>query len=243
VEGCFDHCEKDSFDNQAKEENLMKTDKELQSDVLDELGWEPSIDAAEIGVSVENGVVILNGAVKTLNQKWTAERVAQRVDGVRAVTDELVVKLPGDSQYSDADIAQAAVNALDWNVSVPRDRIKVLVEHGWVTLKGIVEYHFEKEAAEAAVRHLRGVKGVSSTIAIKPRASTGDVIHAIKRALHRAAQVDAERISVEVKDGKVVLRGSVRTWAERDEAQRAAWAAPGISDVQNDIRIASVAAA
>jgi osmotically-inducible protein OsmY len=221
----------------------MKTDKELQRDVLDELAWEPSVDAAEIGVSVENGVVVLNGVVKSLNQKWTAERVAQRVDGVRAVTDELVVKLPGDSQYGDADIAQAAVNALDWNASVPRDRIKVLVEHGLVTLQGTVEYHFQKDAAETAVRNLKGVRGVSNTVAIKPRASAGDVIQAIKRALHRAAQVDAERISVEAREGKVILRGSVRTWAEREDAERAAWAAPGVSDVQNDIRIASVAAA
>jgi osmotically-inducible protein OsmY len=221
----------------------MKTDKELQRDVLDELAWEPSVDAAEIGVSVENGVVILNGVVKSLNEKWTAERVAQRVDGVRAVTDELGVKLAGDSQYSDADIARAVVNALDWSASVPPDRIKVLVEHGWVTLQGTVEYHFQKDAAETAVRHLKGVKGVSNTIAITPRASAGDVIHAIKKALHRAAQVDAERISVEARNGKVILRGNVRTWAEREEAERAAWAAPGISDVQNDIRIASVAAA
>jgi len=221
----------------------MKTDKELQRDVLDELAWEPSVDAAEIGVSVESGVVVLNGVVKSLNQKWTAERVAERVDGVRAVTDELVVKLPGDSQYSDADIAKAALNALDWNASVPRDQIKVLVEHGRVTLKGTVEYHFQKDAAETAVRNLKGVRGVFNTVAIKPRASAGDVIQVIKRALHRAAQVDAERISVEAREGKVILRGSVRTWAEREDAERAAWAAPGVSDVQNDIRIASVAAA
>jgi osmotically-inducible protein OsmY len=215
----------------------MKTDSELQRDVQDELAWEPSVDAAEIGVSVENGVVILNGTVKSLTQKWTAERIAQRVEGVRAVTDELVVKLAGDSQHTDADIAQAAVNVLDWNMSVPPNHVKVLVQNGWITLGGSVEYHFQKMAAENAVRHLKGVKGVSNLIGVNPRVSAGDVIHAIKKALHRAALVDAEKISVEANAGKVILRGNVRTWAEREEAERAAWAAPGVSAVQNDIGI------
>jgi len=221
----------------------MKTDTELQQDVLDELVWEPSVDAAEIGVSVQNGVVTLNGTVKSLTEKWAAERVAQRVNEVRAVTDGLVVKLPGDSERSDTDVARAVANALDWDPSVPRNQIKVLVEHGQVTLQGSVEYRYQKVAAESAVRHLKGVKGISNFISINPRVSAKDVKHKIEMALERAAQVDAKKIAVEAADGKVILRGNVRTWAEREEAEQAAWAAPGVSNVQNDIRIVTAVAA
>src|SRR6185437_3311837 len=172
----------------------MKTDKQLQQDVLDELVFEPSVDAAKIGVSVENGVVILNGTVKSLTEKWTAERVTQRVEGVRAVTDELTVKLAGDGKHNDQDIAQAAVNALDWNASVPPKRVKVLVENGWVTLDGSVEYHFQKAAAEGAIRNLKGVKGVSNVIAIKPPVSAEDLLPAIQNALPPAAHLPAKQI-------------------------------------------------
>ena len=218
----------------------MKTDKEVQRDILDELAWEPRVDAADIGVSVEDGVVILNGRAKSLIEKWVAERVAQRVEGVRAVTDQLVVKLPGDSQYGDADIAHAAANALDWNVSVPRSRIKLVVEHGWIALKGNVDYQYQKEAAEDAIRGLRGVKGVRNTIIVTPPSiSPGNIKQKIEKALERAAQVDAQKITVETEGGKVILHGDVRTWAEREEAERAAWAAPGVFAIENDIRIAA----
>jgi osmotically-inducible protein OsmY len=216
----------------------MRTDTELQRGVMEALAWEPSIDSAGIGVSVESGIVMLTGTVKSLPQKWTAVRVAQRVAGVKAVTDAIIVKLPGDSERSDADIARAAVNALDWNVSVPRDRVKVVVEHGRITLEGELQYHYEKVSAERAGRHLIGVTGVSNQLSVKPpRVSAGDVKPRIEQALERAAELDAGKISVEAADGKVTLRGTVSSWTERDEAEWAAWAAPGVSRVENDIRI------
>ena len=216
----------------------MRTDTELQRGVMEALAWEPSIDAAGIGVSAESGIVVLTGIAKSLPQKWTAVRVAQRVAGVKAVTDAIIVKLPGDSERSDADIARAAVNALDWNVSVPRNRVKVVVEHGRITLEGEVRFHYEKIAAERAVRHLIGVTGVSNLISVKPpKVSVGDVKQRIEQALERAAEVDAGKISVEAADGKVTLRGTVNSWTERDESEWAAWAAPGVSRVENDIRI------
>lgn len=217
----------------------MATDRELQRYVMDELNWEPSVDCAEIGVSVESGIVILNGTVKSYPEKWAAERAAQRVLGVRAVTDEIAVKLPGDSAHTDTDIALAAANSLEWNTSVPRNRIKVLVKDGFITLDGNVEFYYQKNEAEKSVRNLTGVKGVSNQIAIKPIVLAGDIKSKIEKALERAAEVDAKKISVEAHDRRVILRGNVRTWVEREEAERAAWAAPGVSDVKNDIRIAA----
>src|SRR5579871_5479579 len=222
----------------ARGGEVMRTDTELQRGVMEALAWEPSIDGASIGVSAMSGIVMLSGIVKSLPQKWTAVRVAQRVSGVKAVGDELIVKLPGDSERSDADIARAAVNALDWNVSVPRNRVRVIVEHGKITLEGEVWFHYEKVAAERAVRNLIGVTGVDNVISVKPpKVSETDVKHRIEAALERAAEVDAGKISVEATNGKITLRGTVRSWTERDEAEWAAWAAPGVSGVENCIRI------
>jgi osmotically-inducible protein OsmY len=198
------------------------------------------VDAAEIGVAAESGIVTLSGMVKSLPQKWAAEKAAQRVSGVKAVTDEIVVKLPGDSELSDTDIARAAVNALDWNASLPRGRVTLVVSHGWITLEGTLQFHYERVAAEYAVRGLTGVKGVTNLISVKPpQTSPRDIKHRIEQAFERAADLDAQTISVEAREGKVVLRGTVDSWAERERAELAAWAAPGVSRVENEILVTS----
>jgi len=217
----------------------MKKDSQLQHDVLAELEYEPMIDAAEIGVSVEDGIVTLNGRVRNFAELWTAERAVLRVAGVKAVANEIEVRMISGGERNDADIARTALNALAWNIYVPQDRIKVEVEKGWVTLKGTVEHRYHKEAAENAVHHMAGVRGVSNMIVIKPLVTPAEVREKIEKALERSAEVDAQRIKVETVGGKVILRGNLRSWAERKEVERAAWSAPGVSEVENHIVVIS----
>jgi osmotically-inducible protein OsmY len=216
----------------------MKTDLQLQRDVLDELKFEPSIREAEIGIAAKGGVVTLTGFVDSYAEKFAAERTAERVGGVKAVADEIKVKLPGTHQRSDTDIAHAVVNALRWDIQVPDDRLKATVEEGWIALEGDVEWQYQKWAAEGAVRNLTGVKGVTNLIAVKPKnASTHEVGQKIKDSMRRHAERDADRITIDAKDGRVTLRGSVSSFAERKDAEHAAWQAQGVTSVDDQIAV------
>jgi osmotically-inducible protein OsmY len=216
----------------------MTHDDKLQKAVLAELSWEPSITAAHIGVAAKDGTVTLTGHVASYGQKHAAEMAAGRVKGVKAIAEEIEVRLPFEVQRDDADIAAAAVDRLAWDTGTPHDTIKVKVEKGWLSLTGQVDWHFQKETAEREVRNLMGVLGVTNLLTIKPRVDTVHLGDDIQHALHRSWFFDPEKVHVTADGGRVKLTGTVDTWQDRRVASSTAWAARGTTSVENDLVVA-----
>jgi osmotically-inducible protein OsmY len=215
----------------------MRVDADIKRDVEDELRWDPAIDATDIGVAVHNGVVSLTGFVRSYAQKLDAERDAKRVAGVMGVANDIEVRLATLDERPDPEIVRDAVSALKAELPYSSENIRVTARNGWLTLEGTVEWNYARETAESAVKRVRGAKGVTNSITLKPKATPYEVRRRIEDALRRSAEVDAGRITVEANGSEVILRGTVRSWAERQEAERAAWAAPGITKVDNRITI------
>jgi osmotically-inducible protein OsmY len=215
----------------------MKTDAQLQEDVIAELQWEPAVDATQIGVEVKDGIVTLAGHVGSYLEKWEAQRAAQRVSGVKALAVEMDVSLPGSSARNDVDIARAASNVLQWSTYWPEDQVNVLVENGWISLSGELDWEYQREAAERSVRGLMGVIGISNQIVLKSSASWKPVKSEIEAALQRRIHADARNIRVDVNGADVTLSGTVHSWAERDAARNAAWSTAGVRNVADSLDI------
>ena len=216
----------------------LQTDETIQSNVMDELKWDTRLRASDIGVAAKDGIVTLTGFVDSYLKKRAAEAAAMRVRGVKAVANELEIHLPGSAERTDEDLAEAVVNALKWDTGIPADQIDVMVSKGLVTLKGDVEFAFEKKDAERAIRYIAGIRGVINLIRVKPTLFPSNLKEDIEKALTRNAETDAEHITVEVAGSKVSLYGTVHSYAERKAAESAVWAAPGVTEVEDRIAIA-----
>jgi osmotically-inducible protein OsmY len=213
----------------------MRSDSDIRRDVEDELRWDPDIDATDIAVNVHNGVVTLTGFVRGYVQKYQAEADAKRVAGVVAVANDLEVRLPDIDERPDPEIARDAIARIKSELPYSWEKIRAVVKNGWLTLEGEVEWNYQRVRAEEAVRRVRGLKGVTNNIEVKPQVAPAEIKRKIEEALRRAAEIDADRITVETVGSEVILRGTVRSWAERQEAERAAWSAPGVAKVDNRI--------
>src|SRR3981189_2073805 len=213
----------------------MRLDSDIKRDVEDELRWDPDIDATDIALSVHNGVVTLAGFVRSFIQKYEAESDAKRIAGVVGVVNDIEVRLPGIDERPDPEIAREAVSQIKADLPYAWEKIRVVVKNGWLTLEGQVEWNYQSERAEAAVRRVRGLRGVTNYIEVKPQIAPIEIGRKIEEALRRAAEIDASRVTVEAHGGEVILRGTVRSWAECQEAERAAWWAPGVTKVDNRI--------
>lgn len=215
----------------------MKTDIQIQKDVMDELNWEPSINASEIGVAVKNGIVTLSGKVDSYSKKLTAEKAAKRVAGVKAVAEEIHVGVPLGYSKTDAEIAEIVLTALQWHTAVQEERVKIKVEEGHVTLEGEVEWEYQRASAKTAIEQLAGIRSITNLITVKPQITALDIRQKISSAFHRSASIDSGKVNVIVENSKVILTGKVRSLAEKEDAETAAWSAPGIISVENNLEV------